>query len=56
VLEACDGDGVLAYLETQKESNVAWYGRFGFEVSHEVRLAGTPPVWCLRREPRPGGG
>ena len=51
-LEACDRDGLPAYLETQKESNVSWYARAGFEVSDEVRLPGTPPIWCLRREPR----
>lgn len=52
VLARCDAEGLPAYLETQKEANVAWYGRAGFEVSAEVRLPGTPPVWCLRREPR----
>lgn len=51
-LEACDRDGLPAYLETQKESNVSWYARAGFVVSDEVRLPGTPPIWCLRREPR----
>lgn len=52
VLERCDHDGVFAYAETQKEANVAWYARSGFDVVHEVRLAETPPVWCIRREPR----
>jgi GNAT superfamily N-acetyltransferase len=52
VLEDCDRTGTLAYTETQKEENVSWYARAGFAVSHEVRLPGTPPVWCLRREPR----
>jgi len=52
VLERCDVDGHFAYLETQKESNVAWYARSGFEVVDEVRLKGTPPVWLLRRDPR----
>jgi GNAT superfamily N-acetyltransferase len=51
VLEECDREGLLAYTETQKFENVAWYGRAGFTVSREVRLPGTPPVWCLRREP-----
>jgi len=52
VLERCDVDGHFAYLETQKESNVAWYARSGFEVVDDVRLKGTPPVWLLRRDPR----
>jgi ribosomal protein S18 acetylase RimI-like enzyme len=52
VLERCDADGIVAYLETQKESNVAWYRRAGFEVCDEIRLPGIPPIWCLRRDPR----
>jgi GNAT superfamily N-acetyltransferase len=52
ILEGCDQTGTLAYTETQKEANVSWYARAGFVVSHEVQLPGTPPVWCLRREPR----
>jgi GNAT superfamily N-acetyltransferase len=53
VLERCDEEGHFAYLETQKEANVAWYARAGFEVADVVRLRGTPPVWLLRRDPRP---
>jgi GNAT superfamily N-acetyltransferase len=52
VLARCDDEGVLAYTETQKFENVAWYGRAGFTVAEEVGLPGTPTVWCLRREPR----
>jgi len=48
---AFDRDGMVAYTETQKEANVSWYARAGFGVTHEVRLPGTPTVWCLRREP-----
>lgn len=51
VLDRCDTEGIPAYTETQKEANVAWYARSGFEVSDEIRLPGTPPVWCLHREP-----
>ena len=42
-------DGLPAYLETQKESNVPWYARFGFELTHTVRRPGTPLVWCMTR-------
>jgi GNAT superfamily N-acetyltransferase len=52
VLARCDEQGLPAYTETQKEANVSWYARAGFEVADEIRLPGTPPVWCLRREPR----
>jgi len=52
VLARCDENGDVAYLETQKEANVAWYARAGFTLSHEIELDGTPKVWCLRRDPR----
>ena len=52
VLARCDEDGDFAYLETQKEANVAWYARAGFTVVDEIRLEATPPVWCLRRGPQ----
>ena len=52
VLARCDEEGVFAYLETQKEANVAWYARAGFTVCDEIELDGTPKVWCLRRDPR----
>jgi GNAT superfamily N-acetyltransferase len=53
VLDRCDQDGTVAYTETQKEANVSWYARVGFSVAREIRLPGSPTVWCLRREPRP---
>ncbi|MEZ5323284.1 MAG: GNAT family N-acetyltransferase [Microthrixaceae bacterium] len=55
VLERCDEQGIPAYLETQKRTNLSWYARSGFEVVEEVRIGDSPPVWCLRREPRPIG-
>jgi ribosomal protein S18 acetylase RimI-like enzyme len=54
ILEQCDEEGILAYTETQKEANVSWYARAGFAVTREVQLPGTPPVWCLRRQPHAG--
>ena len=52
VLQRCDTDGMPAYTETQKEENVAWYGRCGFEMIDDLRLPGIPPIWRLWREPR----
>ena len=52
VLDLADNDGVPAYLETQKEQNLAFYARHGFTLANEVRLPGSPPVWTMRREPR----
>ncbi|HEX7356063.1 MAG TPA: GNAT family N-acetyltransferase [Mycobacteriales bacterium] len=50
-LERADRDRLPCYLETQKEQNVPWYARFGFDVREEIRLPGIPPVWCLWRQP-----
>jgi GNAT superfamily N-acetyltransferase len=52
VIESCDREGVPAYLETQKEDNVPWYHRFGFEVTEEIQVTGSPKMWALRRDPR----
>lgn len=50
-LELADQDGLPCYLETQKQSNVSWYGRFGFEVTDVIDLTGVPNVWCMSRQP-----
>jgi len=52
VLDRCDADGLTAYLETQKEENLAYYSRHAFELTRVVELSGVPPVWTMTRKPR----
>ncbi|MEJ8641316.1 GNAT family N-acetyltransferase [Streptomyces sp. MS1.HAVA.3] len=54
-LAHCDRLGQRAYLESSKASNVPFYERFGFRVTHEIRLPdGGPPLWSMWRDPSPG--
>lgn len=48
-LERCDAEGTPAYLETQREANVPYYRRFGFELLEEVTIPGGPPLWTMWR-------
>ena len=53
VLEICDSDGIPAYLESSKESNIAFYARHGFRVTGELKLTRRgPTMWPMWREPR----
>lgn len=54
VLEEADRRGVGAYLTTAVEANVAWYARFGFEVTECLRPTPSWPLtWRLWRPPAP---
>ena len=49
-LSVADIEGVGAYLETQKEENLAYYRRFGFELSQTLNpVAGGPPYYTMWR-------
>jgi ribosomal protein S18 acetylase RimI-like enzyme len=56
VLATCDADGIGAYLESSKESNIPYYERHGFEVVGEVRFPSGPTLWPMWRDPQPGSG
>jgi GNAT superfamily N-acetyltransferase len=56
VLERCDAEGVPAYLESSKESNIPFYERHGWKVTGEIPLgkpgSGAPSLWPMWRDPR----
>jgi GNAT superfamily N-acetyltransferase len=52
ILGICDSDGLPAYLESSKHSNIAFYARHGFRVTGELRLpGGGPTIYPMWREP-----
>jgi GNAT superfamily N-acetyltransferase len=52
-LERVDGDGLPCYLETQKESNLAYYRRFGFEETERLTPDPKgPPLFTMTRPAR----
>lgn len=52
-LDRCDDEGLPAYLESSKESNVSYYRRLGFELQREFQpVPAGPPVWLMWRDPR----
>ena len=52
-LERLDREGLPAYLETDKESNLAWYARRRFELARDPapRCAPVRPIWTMWRDP-----
>lgn len=53
MVERADREGVGMYLENSKEQNLAFYGRFGFEVRQRMEhRRGGPPMWLMWRDPR----
>jgi ribosomal protein S18 acetylase RimI-like enzyme len=47
-----DADATPAWLETDRQANVAFYRRVGFEVARRCEVLGTT-VWCMGRPERP---
>jgi len=48
-LEECDLRHEAVHLETSREDNVGYYGRFGFRLVRELVVSDTPPVWIMTR-------
>jgi GNAT superfamily N-acetyltransferase len=52
-LDRVDAEHAPAYLESTKHQNLAYYQRFGFEVTDEIVLPeGGPIMWPMWRQPR----
>ena len=51
-LARADAEGLPVYLETQRESNIPYYRRFGFELTEEISLPDSPPLWLMWRPGR----
>jgi ribosomal protein S18 acetylase RimI-like enzyme len=52
VLAECDRDGLGAYLESSRKTNIDFYSRHGFRVTGERRLPRGPRLWPMWRDPR----
>ena len=50
-LEQVDAEASPSYLETDRQENIAFYARAGFEVKREVSVLEVP-VWCMWRQAR----
>lgn len=52
-LALADRDRLPTYLETTKEINLGFYGRFDFESVQQVSTpGGGPPIWTMLRPPQ----
>lgn len=54
-LAAADAAGLSTFLETGTESNLGFYGRFGFAVTATIDLGDGTHIWCLTRPPLASG-
>lgn len=52
VLDRCDEEGLPAYLESSKESNVGYYARYRFDVTAPFTLKGGPTLYFMWRDAR----
>ena len=53
VLSRAAAESLPDYLESSKESNIAYYRRYGFEVRGEICLPnGGPTIWPMWRDPQ----
>jgi ribosomal protein S18 acetylase RimI-like enzyme len=53
LLDRCDQEGLLAYIEASSERSAALYERLGFRHIKELRVGHSPPLWLMIRQPHP---
>lgn len=52
MLEFCDRENIVSYLETNKDTNVSMYEHFGFELAKEEMIPKTPVThYAMVRKP-----
>ncbi len=55
VLDRCDRNQTLAYLESSKKWNIPFYQRHGFVVTGQIVIPGGPTLWPMQRQPAAAG-
>jgi predicted N-acetyltransferase YhbS len=50
-LDAADREQLGCWLETQRESNIPFYGQFGFDLVKRVEVEPDAPLWLMWRPP-----
>lgn len=50
-LARADAENVASYLETANETNIGFYERLGFEVTHDWLVPNGPRHWSMLRRP-----
>jgi GNAT superfamily N-acetyltransferase len=51
-LDACDRDGLPAYLESSDPRNIPFYERLGFKVLGKIQAGSSPTITPMVRRPR----
>jgi ribosomal protein S18 acetylase RimI-like enzyme len=53
MISKIDSEGLPIYLETNSETNLPFYQKYGFEIiNHEIIPNTDVPLWCMLRKPR----
>lgn len=51
MLERCDEEGAIAYLESSNVRNLPFYERLGFKVTQRIQVGDSPVVTAMVRRP-----